>query len=285
MNADDADRSYKIILYIRVIGVHPLQKDLMRNNFAGIIKPDSAEAELLAAIDPERIPRHIAVIMDGNGRWAKRQGRPRIFGHRAGADSVRAIVDTCTRLEIKAVTLYAFSTENWKRPRTEIKGLMSMLKRYIRSDLKEVHQNNILFQAIGHIEGLFEDVQEEIARATKMTAGNTGMVMSVALNYGGRAEIVEACRRAASERLAAGNSPDQITEDDISRHLYTHGLPEVDLMIRTSGEFRISNFLLWQLAYSEIYVTPTLFPDFRRAGFFEAILDYQKRDRRFGGVK
>ncbi len=257
----------------------------MHDNFSGLVKPNSADARLLAEIDPARMPKHIAVIMDGNGRWAKRLGKPRIFGHSAGAESVRAIVDTCTRLEIEAVTLYAFSTENWKRPRTEIKGLMSMLKRYIRSDLKEVHKNNIRFQGIGHLEGLFEDVQKEIARAMEMTAANTGMVMSVALNYGGRAEIVDACRRAVTKKLNSGERPDEITESDIGENLYTHGLPEVDLMIRTSGEFRISNFLLWQLAYSEIYVTPTLFPDFRRSGVFEAILDYQRRDRRFGGVK
>ena len=257
----------------------------MRESFVGIIKPNTAEAKLLAAIDPERMPQHIAVIMDGNGRWAQKQGRPRIFGHRAGAESVRAIIDTCTRLEVKAVTLYAFSTENWKRPQSEIKGLMRMLIRYIRTDLKEVHKNNIRFQAIGQITGLFEDVQKEIARAEQMTAENTGMVMSVALNYGGRAEITQAAIRAAQQLTEQGKSLERLIEADIERNLYTHGLPEVDLMIRTSGEFRISNFLLWQLAYSEIYVTPTLFPDFRRSGVFEAILDYQKRDRRFGGVK
>lgn len=249
----------------------------MHENFAGIVKPNTAEAGLLAAIDAERMPQHVAVIMDGNGRWAKKQGKPRIFGHRAGAASVRSIIDTCARLDIKAVTLYAFSTENWKRPRTEIMGLMQMLKRYIRSDLKEVHANNIKFQAIGNIAGLADDVQKEIASAMKMTAGNTGMVMSVALNYGGRAEITQAAKKAA----AAG----EITEESIEQNLYTHGLPEVDLLIRTSGEFRISNFLLWQLAYSEIYVTPVLFPDFRRPEVFEAIIDYQKRDRRYGGVK
>ncbi|HVF47786.1 MAG TPA: isoprenyl transferase [Pyrinomonadaceae bacterium] len=256
----------------------------MHENFAGIIKPASSEAKLLAAIDPGRLPRHVAVIMDGNGRWAKLRGKPRIFGHRAGAESVRAIIDTSTRLGIKAVTLYAFSTENWKRPRTEIKGLMSMLKRYIRSDLKEVHEHNIRFQAIGRIDGLSDDVQKEIARAMDVTGANTGMVMSVALNYGGRAEIVDACRLAVAEKLAGDAPPTGINEDDISRHLYTSELPEVDLMIRTSGEFRISNFLLWQLAYSEIYVTPTLFPDFRRLEVLEAILEYQRRDRRFGGV-
>ena len=257
----------------------------MRENFAGIVKPNTAEARLLAAIDPERIPAHIAVIMDGNGRWAKQRGKPRIFGHRAGSESVKAIIDTCARLEVKAITLYAFSTENWKRPRAEVSGLMSMLKKVLRRELAEVHGNNIRFQAIGHISGLAPDVQKELAAATEKTKGNTGMVMNVALNYGGRAEIVDACRGAANFRLSMGDGPDQITEEDIERNLYTHGLPEIDLMIRTSGEMRISNFLLWQLAYSEIYVTPTLFPDFRRPQIFEAIIDYQKRDRRFGGVK
>ncbi len=256
----------------------------MHENFAGIIKPNSTEAKLLAAIDPTRIPNHIAVIMDGNGRWAKRQGKPRIFGHRAGAESVRAIIDTCARLEIKAITLYAFSTENWKRPRAEVSGLMSMLKRVLNRELLDVHRNNIRFQTIGDIAGLAPDVQADLDAATKMTAANTGMVMSVALNYGGRAEIVEACRRAAEQLLAQGKSLGRLIEADIDRNLYTHGLPDVDLLIRTSGEFRISNFLLWQIAYSEIYVTPTLFPDFRRSQIFEAILDYQKRDRRFGGV-
>lgn len=257
----------------------------MHENFAGIVKPTTAEAKLWSAIDAARLPQHIAVIMDGNGRWAKQRGKPRIFGHRAGAESVRAIIDTCTRLEIKAVTLYAFSTENWKRPRTEIKGLMQMLKRYIRSDLREVHKNNIRFQAIGNISGLAEDVQKEVASAMELTAGNTGTVMSVALNYGSRAEIVEACKGAVNALLEQGKSIERLNESDIERHLYTRGLPEVDLLIRTSGEFRISNFLLWQLAYSEIYVTPTLFPDFRRPQIFEAILDYQKRERRFGAVE
>jgi len=257
----------------------------MLKSFDGIIKSNSAEAALLAAIDPARMPQHIAVIMDGNGRWAKKLGKPRIFGHREGAKSVRAIIDTCTRLEVKAVTLYAFSTENWKRPQTEIKGLMRMLIRYIRSDLKEVHQNNICFRAIGDIAGLFEDVQKEIAVATQLTAGNTGMVMNVALNYGARSEIVRAARLAFADIERRNDVIDHLTEADIERNLYTHGLPEVDLLIRTSGEFRISNFLLWQLAYSEIYVTPTLFPDFRRPQIFEAILDYQKRDRRYGAIK
>ncbi len=257
----------------------------MFTDFEGIIKPNSAEAKLLAAIDPERVPEHIAVIMDGNGRWAKLRGKPRIFGHRAGADSVRAIIDTCARLGVKAVTLYAFSTENWKRPKTEIAGLMSMLKRFIRSELKEVHANNIKFKAIGDLYALPPDVQDEIRAAEQKTWDNDGMTMCVALNYGGRAEIVRAAILAYQDIERRNDVIDHLREEDIARNLYTSQMPDVDLLIRTSGEFRISNFLLWQLAYSEIYVTPVLFPDFRRPQIFEAIIDYQKRDRRYGGVK
>ena len=257
----------------------------MHENFAGIVKPDTAEAKLLTAIDPVRLPAHIAVIMDGNGRWAKQQGKPRIFGHRAGSDSVKAIIDTCARMEIKAITLYAFSTENWKRPKAEVSGLMSMLKRVLKRELTDVHRNNIRFRAIGDIAGLAPDVQAELAAATEKTYENTGMILNVALNYGARAEIVRAARLAAQDVERRGDVMDQLTEADIERNLYTSNLPEVDFLIRTSGEFRISNFLLWQIAYSEIYVTPTLFPDFRRPQIFEAIIDYQKRDRRFGGIK
>jgi undecaprenyl diphosphate synthase len=256
----------------------------MHANFAKVIKPESEEAELLAQIDLARLPNHIAVIMDGNGRWAKQRGKPRIFGHREGAESVREILDTCARLEIKAVTLYAFSTENWKRPEDEVTGLMQMLKFYLKKELNMVHKNNIRFQAIGKISGLAEDVQKQIRTAEQKTAANSGTVLSVALNYGGRAEITEAARKAAKNLIESGKSIDELSEADIEANLYTGGLPEVDLMIRTSGEFRISNFLLWQLAYSEIYVTPTLFPDFRRAEIFRAIIDFQKRERRFGGV-
>ena len=255
----------------------------MHPNFKEVLKANSSEAKLLAQVDLERLPRHIAVIMDGNGRWAKLRGKPRIFGHKAGAESVRSILDTVTRLQIEAVTLYAFSTENWKRPKAEVMGLMSMLKRYIRSEMREVKSNNIRFQAIGNIAGLAPDVQKEIAWATEETKANTGTVLSVALNYGGRAELVEAARKAAKEAFENGGI-DNLSEADIERNLYTHGLPDVDLLIRTSGEMRISNFLLWQIAYSEIHVTPTLFPDFKRKELFEAILDYQKRERRFGDV-
>ena len=256
----------------------------MHENFAQVIKPGSDEANLLELIDPARLPRHIAIIMDGNGRWAKMRGKPRIFGHKAGAESVRAVLDTCARLQIEALTLYAFSTENWKRPKAEVSGLMSMLKRYIRSEMAEVRSNNIRFRAIGDIAGLSEGVRKEIAWATEQTRENTGTRLNVALNYGGRAEIVHAARLAFADIERRGDVIDHLTEADIERNLYTYDLPDVDLMIRTSGEMRISNFLLWQLAYSEMYVTPTLFPDFRRPHIFEAIIDFQKRDRRFGGV-
>lgn len=257
----------------------------MHQNFTGVIKSNSREAKLLAAIDLERLPQHVAVIMDGNGRWAKLRGKPRISGHREGSESVKAIIDTCARLGIQAVTLYAFSTENWKRPKTEISGLMSMLKRVLKRELKEVHRNNIKFQAIGDLAGLAPDVQEEIAAAARFTSGNTGMIMSVALNYGGRAEIVRATKLAFADIERRNDVIDHLTEADIERNLYTSNLPDVDLLIRTSGEMRISNFLLWQVAYAEIVVTPTLFPDFRRPEIFEAIIEFQKRDRRFGDTK
>lgn len=257
----------------------------MHKNFAEVVKPNSREAQLLEAIDFACLPQHVAVIMDGNGRWAKQRHQPRIFGHKAGAESVRALLDTSARLELKSLTLYAFSTENWKRPADEVGALFKMLVHYIRQEIAEVNRQNIRFQAIGRIEGLAKEVQKEIAEAMAITANNTGTSLNVALNYGGRAEIVDACKKAVKNLLQAGKTIDDLTEKDITENLYTKGLPEVDLLIRTSGEFRISNFLLWQIAYSEIYVTPTFFPDFRRESFLEAIIDFQKRDRRFGGVK
>jgi undecaprenyl diphosphate synthase len=257
----------------------------MKENFAGLIKANSREAKLLAAIDPARPPQHIAIIMDGNGRWAKQRGKPRIFGHREGSNSVKAIIDTCARLEIEAVTLYAFSTENWKRPKDEVSGLMSMLKRVLKRELKEVAKNNIRFRTIGDIGGLAHDVQAELAAAVEFTSSNTGMIMNVALNYGGRAEIIRAAKLAYADLERRNDIVDHLTEADIEQNLYTAGLPEVDLLIRTSGEMRISNFLLWQIAYAEIVVTPTLFPDFRRPEVFEAIIEFQKRDRRFGDSK
>lgn len=256
----------------------------MHKNFAEVVKPNSKGAELLAAIDFERLPQHVAVIMDGNGRWAKQRHQPRIFGHKAGAESVRALLDTAARLGLKSLTLYAFSTENWKRPADEVGALFKMLVHYIRQEIAEVNRQNIRFQAIGRISGLAPEVQKEIAEAEEITKNNTGTSLNVALNYGGRAEIVDACKKAVKNLLQTGKTIDDLSEDDINQNLYTKGLPEVDLLIRTSGEFRISNFLLWQLAYSEIYVTPTFFPDFRRESFLEAIIDFQKRDRRFGGT-
>lgn len=257
----------------------------MKENFAKIIKARSAEAELLEKIDPERLPKHVGIIMDGNGRWAKQRGKPRIFGHKAGAESVRAIVDTTARLELKAVTLYAFSTENWKRPKTEVSGLMSMMKHYLKSEFNTIHKNNIRLRILGEMSALDDDIRRDLQKAIEMTANNTGTNLSVALNYGGRAEITNACRLAAKKILEGGRNLDEITETDIEENLYTAGLPEVDLMIRTSGEMRISNFLLWQIAYAEIIVTPVLFPDFRRTDIFKAIIEFQNRERRFGSVE
>ena len=257
----------------------------MLADFAEVVQPGTRDELLLSALEWERLPRHVAIIMDGNGRWAAKRGQPRIAGHRAGVEAVRAAVDTGARLGLGALTLYAFSTENWKRPRLEVDALMRMLRRYLRLELDEIDRQNIRFQAIGRIEALSDTVRREITRATDRTNGNTGMVLSVALNYGGRAEIVDACRAAMRRLLAEGKHPEELTEEEIAQSLYTNGLPELDLLVRTSGEMRISNFLLWQTAYSEIHVTETLWPDFRRLHLLEAIADFQRRDRRFGGLK
>jgi undecaprenyl diphosphate synthase len=257
----------------------------MLADFATVIKKGTRDETLLASILWDRLPRHVAIIMDGNGRWAALRAQPRIAGHRAGVEAVRATVDTGARLGLQALTLYAFSTENWKRPRLEVDALMRMLRRYIRLEIDEIDRQNIRFQAIGRTDSLATNVQREIERATERTARNTGMVLSVALNYGGRAEIVDAVRLAMQRLLMEGKKADELTEERIESELYTRGLPELDLLVRTSGEMRLSNFLLWQSAYSEIYVTETLWPDFRRANLLEAILDFQRRDRRFGGLK
>lgn len=257
----------------------------MLANFTEVVERGSRDEALLAQIDWSRLPRHVAVIMDGNGRWAAQRGQPRVAGHRAGVEAVRAAVDTGARLRLGALTLYAFSTENWKRPRLEVDALMRMLKRYLRIELDSIDRQNIRFQPIGRIEGLRDSVRRELQRAVERTSRNTGMVLSVALNYGGRAEIVDAVRDAVRALTAEGRAPEEITEEEIGRNLYTRGLPDLDLLIRTSGELRISNFLLWQAAYSEIYVTETLWPDFRRAEMLEAVIAYQRRDRRFGGLQ
>ena len=257
----------------------------MLSDFSGIVKKGTRESILLASIDWDRLPRQVAIIMDGNGRWAALRGQPRIAGHRAGVEAVRSAVDTGARLGLGGLTLYAFSTENWKRPRYEVDALMRMLRRYLRLELDEIDKQNIKFRTIGRTGALAESVRREIAKAVERTSQNSGMVLTVALNYGGRAEIVDACRAAVRRLMDEGNAPDELTEDRIANELYTRNLPELDLLVRTSGELRISNFLLWQVAYSEIYVTETLWPDFRRVHLLEAVVDYQRRDRRFGGLK
>ena len=253
-------------------------------DFEGLIEPGSRDARLLEQMDITRLPRHIAVIMDGNGRWAKRRHLPRVAGHRAGVEAVRSTVETCARLGIEVLTLYAFSVENWKRPPFEIDALMTFLKEYLRKELELIHRNNIRFQTIGRTSELDESVQFELRSATRKTAANTGMVLNVALNYGGRVEMVDAFRRLLEKCQRENRGSETITDSDIERHLYTVGLPDPDLLIRSSGEMRISNFLLWQIAYAEIYVTDTLWPDFRRPHLFEAIIDYQRRERRYGGL-
>ncbi len=257
----------------------------MLSDFSEVVSTGTRDEALLASIAWDRLPRHVAIIMDGNGRWAAQRGQPRIAGHRAGVEAVRAAVDTGARLGLGALTRYAFSTENWKRPRYEVDALMRMLRRYLRQELDEIDRQHIKFQTIGRTGVLADKVRHEIARATERTEKNKGMVLTVALNYGGRAEIIDACRAAVRRLLAEGNPPDEITEERLADELYTRKLPDLDLLVRTSGELRISNFLLWQAAYSEIYVTETLWPDFRRIHLLEAIVDYQGRVRRFGGLK
>jgi undecaprenyl diphosphate synthase len=247
-----------------------------------IAEPGSVEAGLLKEIDQTRLPRHVAVIMDGNGRWAHQRKLPRVAGHRAGIDSVREIVEVSARLGLEFLTLYAFSVENWKRPQTEVRTLMSLLKEYIRRELGRLAEGNIRFLAIGRVDELAQSVRRELERAREKTCRNTGMTLNVALNYGGRTELVDAFNKLLDQQ---NGQRIPVTEDLITQSLYTAGIPDPDLLIRTSGEMRLSNFLLWQVAYSEIYVTPTFWPDFRRRHLFEAILDYQKRDRRYGGIR
>jgi undecaprenyl diphosphate synthase len=283
------------------------------------------ESELLKKIDLARLPRHIAVIMDGNGRWAQRRHLPRIAGHRYGTKTARTTIETCAHLNIEALTLYAFSVENWRRPKAETDFLMQLLREYIRKEMPLIQRNNIRMRFLGRIEELPVGVQKDVRDATERTASNTGMYLCIALNYGGRAEIVDALNAILAERsngngtngngahagngagahhghpkshpelnlrvesknnAAAGSNghPQRITEDQLSAYLYTEGLPDPDLLIRTSGEMRVSNFLLWQIAYAEMFVTDTLWPDFNRARLLEALIDFQKRERRYGGI-
>ena len=240
----------------------------------------SKSESLADCLDPENIPAHIAIIMDGNGRWASRRSLPRVAGHRAGAAAVRRTVEAAARMGIGYLTLYAFSTENWKRPRLEIEALMLLLKEFIRKELQNIHKNNIRFQMIGRSEGLDPTVLDEIQKAERATALNTGMVLSIAINYGGRAEIIDACRQIAWEVAAGRLNPDRINDELLSKRLYTKTMPDPDLLIRTGGELRVSNFLTWQIC-----VTERLWPDFDEDDFLKALIEYQKRDRRYGGVK
>lgn len=242
------------------------------------------EARLLEKLDLTRLPRHVAVIMDGNGRWAQKRHLPRIAGHRSGTQSARTTIETCARLKIEALTLYAFSVENWRRPKTEIDFLMQLLREYLRKEMPLIQKHAIRMRFLGRIEELPAAVQKDVREAMEKTVGNQGMVLCIALNYGGRAEIVDALNAILTERN--GSSPSSpITEEQLSRHLYTEGLPDPDLLIRTSGEMRVSNFLLWQIAYAEIFVTETLWPDFNRARLLEALVEFQKRERRYGGLR
>ena len=245
-----------------------------------VVPAGSPEEALARQVNFDRLPAHIAVIMDGNGRWAAQRHLPRVEGHRAGIESVREVVEGSARLGIKVLTLYAFSVENWKRPVTEVSTLMTLLKRYLRLELNTLLRNDIRFKVIGRDEELAPDVRRELKMAEEKTAGNGGMLFNIALNYGGRAEIVEAARRV----VASGIAPDELDEQRFGDFLYTAGQPDPDLLIRTSGEMRVSNFLLWQIAYAEIWVTDTLWPDFRKQHLLEAVLAYQKRDRRYGGI-
>jgi undecaprenyl diphosphate synthase len=233
-------------------------------------------------IDPSRLPAHVAVIMDGNGRWAKKRHLPRIAGHKVGMQSVRAMVRACDEFGVRFLTLYAFSKENWRRPRKEVGFLMKLLEVYLRGEIDELHESNVRITSIGRTGELPLQARRELARAEKRTAANTGLTLALALNYGARQELVDAVGQLVKE--ARSDKKARVDEGAISRRLYTREMPDPDLIIRTSGEMRLSNFLLWQAAYAEIYVTPTLWPDFRKPHLKKALLDFQKRERRFGGV-
>lgn len=233
-------------------------------------------------IDPSNLPQHIAVIMDGNGRWAKRQGAARVFGHRNAIKAVREVTEGCAELGVKYLTLYAFSTENWNRPKIEVDALMTLLVHTIRGEIKTLMDNNVRLTTIGHIESLPTDCRRELAEAMRATADNTGLTLVLALSYSGRWEILEAVRQLAVDVRDGRLTPDEIDEAVFSQHLTTDGIPDPELMIRTSGEMRISNFMLWQLAYSELYMPDVLWPDFRKEHLYEALLSYQRRERRFG---
>ncbi|MFL6354583.1 MAG: isoprenyl transferase [Bryobacteraceae bacterium] len=249
------------------------------------LSPGEHDWRIATQLDPNRLPGHIAIIMDGNGRWARQRNFPRLLGHKAGVDPVRTIVETCAQLGLEALTLYAFSVENWKRPRHEVEGLWRLLRIYLRRELPNLMQNDIQLMAIGRLESLPAPVQEELQVGVDKTAHNRGMRLNLAINYGGRTELVDAVNSILDDARVNGSlSSLEVTEETIAGHLYTAGVRDPDLLIRTSGEMRISNFLLWQVAYSELYVTETLWPDFTRTELLQAIFEYQNRERRFGGL-
>lgn len=245
------------------------------------VKP-SVLQELPTDLVREQLPRHVAVIMDGNGRWAKRRGMPRIMGHRRGVDVLKDLLRCCRDWGIEALTAYAFSTENWGRPSEEVEFLMTLFERVLRQELREMMEEDVRIRFVGNLNALPRSLQSEIERSVAATQNNQGICFTIATNYGGRQEILQACREIASKVQQGVIQPDQIDEALFERHLYTAGSCDPDLLIRTSGEMRLSNFLLWQMAYSEIYVTETLWPDFDRKAFHQALCAYQQRDRRFG---
>ncbi len=249
------------------------------------LTPGERDWRIATQLDPKRLPAHVAIIMDGNGRWARQRNLPRIMGHKAGVNAVRTTVETCAQLGLEALTLYAFSVENWKRPRHEIEGLWRLLRFYLRGELPTLMRNDIQLVAIGRLESLPDNVQNELQSVMDKTAANRGMRLNLAINYGGRTELLDAVNAILENAKLEGNLDAlEITEEGISSHLYTTGLKDPDLLIRTSGEMRISNFLLWQIAYAELFVTDTLWPDFKRTDLLEAIFDFQNRERRFGGL-
>ncbi len=251
----------------------------------GLAEKGSEEESILQMIDPSHLPRHVAIIMDGNGRWAKQRDLPRVSGHRAGIEAVRDTVEAAGKLGLEIITLYAFSIENFKRPKDEIETLMSLLREYIDKERKTLLKNNIRFKAIGRLCLLDDKIQRQLRDVEKETERNSGLLFNIALGYSGRAEIIDATKKIIEETMKGKMSAESLGEKTFSRYLYTSGLPDPDLLIRTSGELRISNFLLWQIAYAEIWVTDTLWPDFRRKELFKAIVDYQKRERRYGGIE
>jgi len=253
----------------------------MREDLEGFIEPGSKEEQLVSQLDFSRLPQHVAVIMDGNGRWAKEKKLPRVEGHRAGSESVQEAVETCARLGIKYLTLYAFSKENWKRPRKEIAMLWRLLEDYLKKEDKVLVKNRFRLKVIGQIGDIPSSVQKELERVEELTKDNRRMTIILALNYGGRTEIIDGVKKILKDKDFDIESLD---EKKFSQYLYTAHLPDPDLLIRTSGELRISNFLLYQIAYSEIWITPAYWPDFRKKHMLQALVDYQKRERRFGDI-